>query len=426
MGYCVSQNRLVVTVAAIGAFLAVLLVCVVGPAMALDPEEVLVIANKNASESIGLARFYMEQRKIPKENLLILWITDRETCTRESYLKKVVKPVRRYLDGEHGRKIRCLVTMYGIPLKIAPPKPEGQEALDFERFEDERQNLTDLLGEGKKTLEEISDLSARLKKLNRELKSFKQRNDKWAALDSELSLVKRADYPLGFWLANPFYPLFKGQTKPLEKKDITMVCRLDGPDAGTVKRVILDSIHAEETGLAGKAYFDARWSDPGNDRSLSGYALNDKLIHLAAGVVETSGLTRGVVTDDTGRLFQPGECPDAALYCGWYSLANYVDAFTWNRGAVGFHVASSECATLKPGTSNVWCKRMLEEGIAATVGPVGEPYVQSFPNAEIFFRLLCDGYLTLVECYYVSLPYVSWKMVLVGDPLYRPYKKFRK
>lgn len=425
MGGRVSANRLAGKVVVLGIFIAVLLVRV-GPAMALNPDEVLVIANKNASNSIGLARFYMEQRKIPKENLLILWITDRETCTRESYLKKVVKPVQRYLDGKHGEKIRCLVTMYGIPLKIAPPEPEGEEALDLDRFKNEIKHFSALLEQEGKTEDETRVVTARLKKLNRELGSFKQQNDKWASLDSELSLVTKDDYPLGFWLANPFYPLFKGQTMPLEKKDVTMVCRLDGPDPQTVKRVILDSIHAEENGLSGKAYFDARWPDPGNDKTLSSYALNDKLIHLAAGVVETSGLTRGVVKDDTGRLFQPGECPDAALYCGWYSLANYVDAFAWNRGAVGFHVASSECATLKSGTSNVWCKRMLEKGVAATVGPVGEPYVQSFPNAGIFFRLLCDGYLTLVECYYVSLPYLSWKMVLVGDPLYRPYKKFRK
>lgn len=62
---------------------------------------------------------------------------------------------------------------------------------------------------------------------------------------------------------------------------------------------------------------------------------------------------------------------------------------------------------------------MLEEGIAATIGPVGEPYVQSFPVPEIFFKYLTEGYLTLAEAYLISLPYLSWKMVLVGDPLYR-------
>jgi uncharacterized protein (TIGR03790 family) len=86
---------------------------------------------------------------------------------------------------------------------------------------------------------------------------------------------------------------------------------------------------------------------------------------------------------------------------------------------VGFHIASSECATLKGKNSQVWCKKMLDKGIAATIGPVGEPYVQSFPVPEIFFHYLTEGYLTLAESYLISLPYLSWKMVLIGDPLYR-------
>jgi uncharacterized protein (TIGR03790 family) len=111
----------------------------------------------------------------------------------------------------------------------------------------------------------------------------------------------------------------------------------------------------------------------------------------------------------------------AALYCGWYSLASYVDAFQWQPGAVGYHIASSECVTLKREKSRVWCKMMLEKGVAATLGPVSEPYVESFPLPEIFFGLLSEGTLTLAECYAASNPFLSWKMVLIGDPLYRPF-----
>jgi len=66
---------------------------------------------------------------------------------------------------------------------------------------------------------------------------------------------------------------------------------------------------------------------------------------------------------------------------------------------------------------------MLEKGVAATVGPVGEPYVQAFPVPEVFFAALLDGRLSLAECYAVSTPFLSWKMVLIGDPLYRPFKQ---
>ncbi|MCK5914085.1 MAG: TIGR03790 family protein, partial [Desulfuromusa sp.] len=114
--------------------------------------------------------------------------------------------------------------------------------------------------------------------------------------------------------------------------------------------------------------------------------------------------------------------PQSALYCGWYSLGKYVDAFDWQRGAVGYHIASSECTTLKKEGSQVWCKRMLEDGVAATIGPVTEPYVQGFPLPELFFGFLLDGYYTLAESYFLSLPYLSWQMVLIGDPLYRPFR----
>jgi len=120
-------------------------------------------------------------------------------------------------------------------------------------------------------------------------------------------------------------------------------------------------------------------------------------------------------------LFQPGDCPQAAFYCGWYSLGRYLDAFDWVRGAIGFHIASAECSILKEKGSQVWCKRMLEDGVAATIGPVYGPYVQAFPLPEIFFNALIDGYLSLGEAYLISLPFLSWQMVLIGDPLYKPF-----
>jgi len=77
---------------------------------------------------------------------------------------------------------------------------------------------------------------------------------------------------------------------------------------------------------------------------------------------------------------------------------------------------------LKNKGSQVWCKMMLEKGVAATLGPVAEPYIQAFPMPDLFFPFLVDGRLTLAECYALSNPYWSWQMVLIGDPLYRPFK----
>ena len=90
---------------------------------------------------------------------------------------------------------------------------------------------------------------------------------------------------------------------------------------------------------------------------------------------------------------------------------------------MGFHVASGEAATLRGVKSNVWCKRMIEEGIAATLGPVQEPYLSSFPLPDHFFPLLMTGDVPLLDVYYRSSPFLSWRQILIGDPLYRPFMK---
>ena len=66
---------------------------------------------------------------------------------------------------------------------------------------------------------------------------------------------------------------------------------------------------------------------------------------------------------------------------------------------------------------------MLEKGVAATLGPVKEPYLQSFPLPDVFFPLLMTGQHPLIEVYYRTTPYLSWRQVLIGDPLYTPFKK---
>ncbi len=381
------------------------------PAFALSPDEVLVLANRNAGSSKGLAAWYMKKRGIPKENLQLVFVTDKEGCSREDYVKKIVPPVRRAL--EKNRKINAIVTIYGMPLKISPPGMTKSEQAQMDRLEAEKKKFNDL---EEKNGQLSEDDKKQLDRVNKRISQLKTTTDKAASLDSELMLVKKKDYNLNFWLPNPFFLPWQSQKTAIDKAEVIMVSRLDGAAPDIVKRIVNDSMEAENKGLSGTAYFDARWKDPGK-KKVSGYGLYDKSIHNAAGRLKKVGLN--VVLDDKQELFQPGDCPNTALYCGWYSLANYVDAFTWEKGSVGYHIASSECATLKSKSSNVWCKKMLDKGVAATIGPVGEPYVQSFPLPEIFFDFLIKERLTLAESYLVSLPYLSWKQVLVGDPLYR-------
>lgn len=104
-----------------------------------------------------------------------------------------------------------------------------------------------------------------------------------------------------------------------------------------------------------------------------------------------------------------------------HSLRKYVDAFDFVPGAIACHIASFEAASLKSPGETGWCKNLLDDGAAATLGPVAEPYLQAFPLATDFFGLLLTGRFTLVECYAASIPFNSWMLMLLGDPLYQPF-----
>lgn len=389
--------------------------------LALGPDEVLVIANRHSPKGVRLARYYMAQRGIPKGNFFQVRVSDKEVCSREMYDTKIAEPIRQYLqDRDPKKKILCLVTVYGMPLKISPPLISSKEKQDAAALRKKRNTLNEELKKlGRNGEVQVENIKSEIALINRRLERVTKQTQR-SSLDSELALVTAEPYALSGWVPNPYFIGFKNKVLPIDQKNVKLVSRLDGPSPPVVRRIIDDSINVERNGLTGTAYFDARWKEPDSDK-LKGYALYDKSIHRAAGRVKTSGRTKVVVNDKTS-LFKSGEAPGAALYCGWYSLAKYVDAFEWRPGAVGYHIASSECRTLKRGGSQVWCKRMLEEGAAATVGPSSEPYVQAFPLPEIFFGLLVDGRLTLAECYAASVPFWSWQMVLIGDPLYQPFK----
>lgn len=393
----------------------------VTPCFALQPDEILLITNRNNSDSLRLAKYYRNHRQIPDANLLQVSMTDKEDCSRLEYEQKLVAPLHDYLTNHPEKKIRCLLLFYGIPLRVAAPELSDSEWQKVEDLKYERKQITWRLEHKKLSEAEKKKQQKESKQLGQQIKALRH-TDQRAAVDSELALALNPSYPLDRWQPNPYFVGFSRQKNqlPFDKDQVLFVSRLDGPTPDIVQRIIDDSLYAEQHGLQGDAWFDARWPLP-KKKQLKGYALYDASIHKAAAVTEQlSSLT--IHLDETKKLFQPGEAPAAALYCGWYSLGKYIDAFKWQRGAVGYHIASSECTTLKKKGSQVWCKRMLEEGIAATIGPVAEPYVQGFPLPELFFSFLLDGYYTLVESYFLSTPYLSWQMILLGDPLYRPFR----
>jgi uncharacterized protein (TIGR03790 family) len=230
-----------------------------------------------------------------------------------------------------------------------------------------------------------------------------------AAVDSELSMVLYEDYELCQWQPNEL----KDRVFMMGSKTM-MVSRLDGPSAQIAKGLVDKSMTAEKNGVKGKAYFDQRLAPDTKEQYWM--ALYDNSVAEAA---ETVKNRTGWKTEleSTPALFKEGQCPDTALYCGWYSLRKYIPSFTFVTGAIGYHIASFEAIHIRDANNSEWCANLLKNGITATLGPVAEPYLHAFPEPKAFFSELLDG-SCLVEAYYRTLPFNSWQIMLIGDPLY--------
>lgn len=377
-----------------------------------------MIANRQISTSTQIAEYYCEKRKIPKKNIIYLALghKPRERIDRDEYERSVALPIRRHLERRFPGDIKCLVTTYGIPIKAGPrgtlPGMEGKLKELKRSIGQEKKNLEQLKQD---TVSERKQLSIQIKQTNQEITqiqleidliSGKETN---ASVDSELSMVLSQHYDLYRWQPN----MLKGKF-PGSGFQTLMVSRLDGPDYETVKGIIDKALTAEKTGLEGNAYIDSRGIFKKDTYGHYDQSLRD------LGTFIKSKTKMPITEEKTGKLFQPGSCPQTAVYCGWYSLRKYVDAFDFVDGAIGFHIASFEAQRLHEPNSSTWCAAMLRDGITATLGAVDEPYLNAFPEPKAFFEELFKGNC-LAEAYYHTKPFNSWQLVLIGDPLYKPF-----
>ncbi len=396
----------------------VLFLAASGSALALEPAEILLIINAHSGNSRQIARHYIRKRGLPPENVVTLNCPGKDSISRREYERTIARPLKRILAMPGWAvKTKCLLLTMGIPLRIRATSMTHEEEVSSYKTRERIRALDELIKDPRTRKEARKRYRRQKRQLKRKLAVMNHQCEV-ASVDSELALVKLdGDYGLKWWVPNPLYLSgVHGRKGNIRVSQVLMVSRLDGPDLATVLRMIDDGIAAEKDGLNGTACFDCRFPRI-PDGSLSAYQLYDKWLRLAAEVTRNRGIR--TILDTRKALFAPGSCRNAILYCGWYSLARYVDAFDWQKGAVAYHIASGECTNLHAGGTQ-WCPMLLKDGVCATLGPVAEPYVQAFPPPHLFFRLVLNPQLSMAEIYILSCPYLSWRMVLLADPLYRP------
>jgi uncharacterized protein (TIGR03790 family) len=313
---------------------------------------------------------YETLREIPAANVLRITLGTERQITPEQYWSKAAPPIRKYLEA--NPEIRCILTTSGVPYTI--------QAID-----------------GK---------------------------DEGAAFDSELAAIlreqpgdrkRRQPNPLYLAGGNPY-----GISDP-RKLQMVYVVRLDGPDLKTITRMVEDAIAVEKSGFEGPVFGDAQGID-----GITGYGYGDFSVRSAIDRLSGAGFDSKLDMKQESWKQPKGGVGDqaagAALYVGWYDLVNFQDIFGRQglaRGSIAWHIASQECQNLWD-PSGQWCLNLMKRGAAVTLGPVREPFVTAFPQGDIFIEALLSGG-SVAESYWLALPQVSWAMVVLGDPLYRPF-----
>jgi uncharacterized protein (TIGR03790 family) len=508
-----------------GLILACLLIWLIpSAASALTADQILLLVNKNVPQGRTLAQLYTQKRAIPAGRILELSLPDGEEISFDQYERVVVPGVRDFLRAHQlEHKVTCIVTFYGVPIRIAPridsaadlkeladlksqridletriaqdvqalqaavgaespaTRPSTGDAQEFERLaraanaamQVYRQRIGDpktLADIDKKVASIAPDLIGGLMNEKRQMaadefqkkfQTFKKdfmamEDDRFdpadrqklrglaaenlnvfeqakllaaqidylstagtgAAFDNELAMVWWWDYPRVRWMVNPLNYRYKGRLS----SPVMMTMRLDGPQTGTAAEIIDASLKAEQQGLKGQICIDSLGM-PLIDKNgqHTGYGPYDESLRRLATLVR-SKTKMSMTFDDKPEVLAAHSVKNVALYVGWYSVDKYIPACQFNTGAVAFHIASYTMVNLHRPDPRSWVQGLLNDGAAATLGPVAEPYLLAFPPADDFFPLLMTGKLTLAEVYWKTNTTTSWMINMIGDPLYNPYK----
>ncbi|CAG0993848.1 hypothetical protein PLCT2_02630 [Planctomycetaceae bacterium] len=347
------------------SILAALLILMAAPALALEPSEVMVVANTKAEGSVEIAQYYAELRGIPSENILKISTSINEEITREEFNKDILAPIKTWLDSHP--KTLCIVPTRGVPLKVkGHTKPTG----NFEGHTE-------------------------------------------AGVDSELMCIRLDEEKLDGARENPFIE----QDRALTVDDkLIIVCRLDGPTVEIARGLVEKALLAEACTPEGHNYLDTRGLPPGND----GYVQRDDIMEQVEGVWKEMGIA---YTHDTKpEVVDLSTYEQPLHYYGWYAGGQTpVGAVRFHTGGIDVHLHSFAGATLRNPTAN-WCAPLLSWNATCTYGTVYEPYTIGFPYEHIFWNRLAKGYC-FGEAGMMANHLISWQSVFVGDPLYTPYPK---
>ncbi|PWU03795.1 MAG: hypothetical protein C5B51_18220 [Terriglobia bacterium] len=337
-------------------------------------DRVLLVVNRKDPASREIAEYYRPRRVVPQRNLCFLDTPPDEEITWNVYEQQIEKPIAACLR-QPGlmENIFYIVLTMGVPLKV-----EGG-------------------GGGVQT--------------------------EHASVDSELTLLYAKLHgsmpPRAGSVPNPF---FMQRDEPFRhpRFPIYLVARLAAYDVAEVKAMIDRSLAARNRGK-----FVLDLNSPSNESG-------NNWLRSAALLLPPAR----VVIDQTNRVLYDQH--EVIGYAAWGSNDGNRKrrnlGFQWLPGAIATEFVSTNARTLKRppddwsfqgwadkehlfgGSSQSLSADYILEGATAVTGNTYEPYLTGCPRPEYLLPAYYQG-RNLAESYYLSVPWLSWQGVLLGDPL---------
>jgi uncharacterized protein (TIGR03790 family) len=365
-------------------------------ALAQSPlaSNVLVVYASNDPDSAFVGNYYANQRGIPFSNLCPIIFPDPTVTALNGldYETFIKFPVQACLNNLGASNILYIVLAYLRPYAINTDSGLGYYALDS--------YLADIW-------------------------------DQYAAQDFDPYPIQNQPYYADSQSQGNFYVPFQ----PLAAYRATgsmpliySVWRLDGSTPALATTLVDNALAVEATGgfnnqiygTPSNACLDMVADPTGNPDD--SYRAADWDLFRASQFLSATNLFNVIADTNNEEFGTPPapDCPNTALYSGWYNYGRYNDAFSWNPGAIGWDLDSG--ALVDPRGGVWWGSNALARGITVTSGSVAEPYLEGLARPGGTMLNLLQG-ANVGDAFLRNTRWLKWMILNVGDPLYTPFPR---
>ena len=347
-------------------------------AEAQSAENVALVINDASAASRRIGEYYASKRGLPATNIIHINTTQDEEIDRRTYATAVEWPIRSRISRQrlHDRILYIVLTK-GVPLRIM---------------------------------------------------GTRDRYGTFASVDAELTLMYRRMTgqqlsPLGA-VDNPYFLGAKeiSEARPFTHRDqdIFLVTRLDGY---TVEDALALIDRASALPVEGEIVL-------ATEKPPRTPAVSDWLSAAASRLAQQKSPHRALIETSVAP-------PEERPVFGYFATSSDTNSGRPPRtlrfvpGSLAARFAEADARTFReptnvrrtpPGDRDLLLGDLIRAGVTGAAGFVGDPTGGSIVRPDILFPAYVAGF-NLAEAFYMAMPHLSRRSVVIGDPLCAPFRR---